>query len=212
MDEIVNKSLLAGDKFMPKMHLRQPRFTYSACRPFTKDKERIQKFKETGDWRCIYQNKLDKVCFQLDMTYADFKYLPSKTASDKELLDKSFNIAKKPKYDGYRKGLALMVYKCFHEKTPGVAVKSETVQNKELAEELHKPLVRNFENRKIYSSFKDNICFDDLAHMQLMSKFNKGFRFSLCVIEICSKFVWVVLLKIKKSITTTLLRLFKKKY
>ena len=83
------------------------------------------------------------------MTYADFKYLPSKTASDKELLDKSFNIAKKPKYDGYRTGLALMVYKCFHEKTPGVAVKSETVQNKELAEELHKPLVRNFENRKI---------------------------------------------------------------
>ena len=49
MDEIVNKSLLAGDKFMPKMHLRQPRFTYSACRPFTKDKERIQKFRETGD-------------------------------------------------------------------------------------------------------------------------------------------------------------------
>ena len=49
MDEIVNKSLLAGDKFMPKMHLRQPRFTYSACRPFTKDKDRIQKFKETGD-------------------------------------------------------------------------------------------------------------------------------------------------------------------
>ena len=146
------------------------------------------------------------------MTYADFKYLPSKTASDKELLDKLFNIAKKQKYDGYRKGLALMVYKCFYEKTPGVAVKSETVQNKELAEELHKPLVRNFENRKIYSSFKDNICFDDLAHMQLMSKFNKGFRFSLCVIEICSKYVWVVLLKIKKSITTTLLRLFKKKY
>ena len=212
MDEIVNKSLLAGDKFMPKMHLRQPRFTYSACRPFTKDKERIQKFKETGDWRCIYQNKLDKVCFQLDMTYADFKYLPSKTASDKELLDKLFNIAKKQKYDGYRKGLALMVYKCFYEKTPDVAVKSETVQNKELAEELHKPLVRNFENRKIYSSFKDNICFDDLTHMQLMSKFNKGFRFWLCVIEICSKYVWVVLLKIKKSITTTLLRLFKKKY
>ena len=63
MNEIVNKILLAGDKPMPEMHLRQPGFTYSACVPFTKNKERIQKFKETGDSRYIYQNKLDKVCF-----------------------------------------------------------------------------------------------------------------------------------------------------
>ena len=63
MNEIVNKILLAGDKSMPEMHLRQPGFTYSACVPFTKNKERIQKFKESGDSRYIYQNKLDKVCF-----------------------------------------------------------------------------------------------------------------------------------------------------
>ena len=63
MNEIVNKILLAGDKSMPEMHLRQPGFTYSACVPFTKNKERIQKFKETGDSRYIYQNKLDKICF-----------------------------------------------------------------------------------------------------------------------------------------------------
>ena len=68
MNEIVNKFLLAGDKCMPEMHLRQPGFTYSACGPFTK-KERIQKFKETGDSRYIYRNELDKACFQGDMTY-----------------------------------------------------------------------------------------------------------------------------------------------
>ena len=67
MNEIVNKFLLAGDKFIPEMHLRQPEFTYSACGPFTKNKERIQKFKETGDSRYIYQNELDKACFQHDM-------------------------------------------------------------------------------------------------------------------------------------------------
>ena len=69
---IVNKFLLARDKFMPKMHLRHPRFTYSACGPFTKNKERIQKFKETDDSQYIYQNKLDKACFQHDMAYGDF--------------------------------------------------------------------------------------------------------------------------------------------
>ena len=68
MNEIVNKFLLAGDKIMSEMHLRQPGFTYSAYRPFTKNKERIQKFKETGDSRYIYQNELDKACIKYDMT------------------------------------------------------------------------------------------------------------------------------------------------
>ena len=75
MNEIVNELLLAGGKFMPEMHLRQPGFTYSACGPFTKNKERIQRFKETGDLRHIYQNELDKVCFQHDIAYGDFKVL-----------------------------------------------------------------------------------------------------------------------------------------
>ena len=70
MNEMVNKLLLAVDKFMPKIHLKQPEFTYSACEPFTKNKEWIQKFKETRD---IYRNELDKTCFQHDMTYGDFK-------------------------------------------------------------------------------------------------------------------------------------------
>ena len=75
MNDIVNKFLLAGDKIMSEMHLRQPRFTYSACGPFTKSKERIQKFKQTGDSRYIYRNELDKACFQQDMAYGDFKDL-----------------------------------------------------------------------------------------------------------------------------------------
>ena len=73
MNDTINKFLLAGDKFMPEMHLRQLAFTYSACGPFTKNKERIQKFKQTGDSRCIYRNELDKACFQHDMAYGDLK-------------------------------------------------------------------------------------------------------------------------------------------
>ena len=96
MNEIVNKFLLAGDKFMPEMHLKQPGFTYNACGPFTKNKERIQKFKETGDTSYIYKNGFDTPCFQHDMAYRDFKDLARRTASD-VLRDKSFNIAKSPK-------------------------------------------------------------------------------------------------------------------
>ena len=87
MSEIVNKFLLAGDKFMPEMHLRLPGFTYSACGPFAKNKERIQKLKETGDLRYIYQNVLDKACFQHDMGCGDFKNLAKRTASGKILSD-----------------------------------------------------------------------------------------------------------------------------
>ena len=80
---------------MPEMHLKQPGYTYSACGPFTENKERIQKFKETGDTSYIYKNELDKACFQHDMAYGDFKDLKRRTFSDKVLRDKAFNIAKK---------------------------------------------------------------------------------------------------------------------
>ena len=94
MNEIVNKFLLPRDKFMPEMHLKQPGFTYSACGPFTKNKERIQKFKETGYTKYIYRNELDKACFQHDMAYEDFKYLAKRTASDKVLRDKTLILLK----------------------------------------------------------------------------------------------------------------------
>ena len=123
MIAIVNKFLLAGDKFMLEIHFRQPGFTYSACGSFTKNKERIKKFKETGDSRYIYQNELDKTCSQHDMAYGDFKDLNRTTAADKELRDKAFNFAKTPKYDGYQRGLASMVYECFNKKTSGGTVK-----------------------------------------------------------------------------------------
>ena len=116
MNDIINKLLLAGDKFMPEMHLRQPQFTYSAWGPFTKNKERIQKFKETGDTRYIYRNELDKACFQHNMAYGDFKDLARRTAVDKVLRNKTFNIANDPKYDGYQRELASVVYKFFDKK------------------------------------------------------------------------------------------------
>ena len=94
---------------MPEIHLKQHGFTYSACGPFTKNKERIQKFKETGDTSYIYKNELDKACFQHDMAYGDYKDLARRTASDKVLRDKAFNIAKNPKYDRYQRGLASML-------------------------------------------------------------------------------------------------------
>ena len=113
MNQIVNKFLLARDKFMPKMHLRQPKFTYSACEPFTKHKEITQKIKETGDSQYIYQNNLDKACFQHDMAYGDFKDVSRRTASDKILHGKAFYITKHPIYDGYQCGIASKVYEFF---------------------------------------------------------------------------------------------------
>ena len=101
MNEIVNKLLLAGNKSMPEMHLKQPGFTYSAPGPFTKNKERSQKFKETRITSYIYKNELDRACFQHDVAYGDFKDLARRTASDRVLRDKAFNIAKNAKYDGY---------------------------------------------------------------------------------------------------------------
>ena len=111
MNEIVYKFLLVGDKFMPEIHLRRPQFEYSACGPFTKNKERTQKFKETADTSYIYKNELDKACFQHDMAYGDFKDLPKRTTADKVLRNKAFKIASDQKYDGYQRGLASMVYK-----------------------------------------------------------------------------------------------------
>ena len=132
---------------MPEMHLRQPWFTYSACGPFTKSKERILKFKQSGNSRYIYKNELDKACFQHDMAYRDFKGLKKRTAADKVLRDQAFSIAKDPKSNGYQRGLASMVFKFFDKKTAGSGVKP-IPQNEQLAEELHKPIIRKFKKGK----------------------------------------------------------------
>ena len=125
MNEIVNKFLLVGDKFMPEMHLKQPGFTYSACGPFTKNKERIEKFMQTGNTDFIYKNELDKACFQHDMAYGKSKDLIKRTQSDKVLKDKAFKIASDPNYDGYQRGLASMVYKFFDKKSSGSVIANE---------------------------------------------------------------------------------------
>ena len=122
MNNVINKFLLAGDKFMPEMHLRQPQFVYSACGPFTRHKERIKKFKQTSDTRYIYRNELDKACFQRDSAYADYKDLINRTKSDKFLRDKAYNIASNPEYGGHQRGLANMVYKCFDKKSMGSGI------------------------------------------------------------------------------------------
>ena len=134
------------------------------------------------------------------MAYVDFKDLAKRTSADKVLRDKAFNVAKDLKYDGYQRRSACMVYKFFDKKTAGSGIKSMP-KNEQLAEELHKPIIRKFKQRKVYSTFQDNTWGADLAHMQMVSKFNKGFRFLLCVIDIFNKYAWVVPLKDKKDIS-----------
>ena len=162
MNNTINKLLLAEDKCMPKIHLRQPQFTYSACGPFTKHEQRIQKFKETGDTNYIYKNELDKACFVHDAAYSDSKDLTKRTVADKILKNRAFNIAKDPKYDGYQRGLASMVYKFFDSKVASPNKKSVgsgakhvntklTSQNEQLADELHKPIVRILKKKSIFS-------------------------------------------------------------
>ena len=112
MNKIINKFLLTGDKFMPEMHLRQPGFNYSAADHLLKT-EKTQKIKEKENSRYTYQNEVDKACFEYGLTYGDFKDLLRRTASVKLLRDKSFNIAKNPKYVGYQRHLASMVYSFF---------------------------------------------------------------------------------------------------
>ena len=137
------------------MYLKQSGFTYSACEPFTKNKERIQKFKETEDTSYIYKNELDIACFQHDMAYGHFEDLKTRTFSDKVLRDKTFNIAKNAKYDEYQRGLASMVYKVFDKMSKGISVvNNEIKQNLQLAKELHKTIIRNLKKEQFIQDLK----------------------------------------------------------
>ena len=160
MNNVLNKFLLAGDKFMPEMHLRQPQFVYSACcGPFTRHKERIKKFKQTSDMHYIYRNELDKACFKHDSAYTDHKDLINRTEADKVLTDKEYDIASNPEYDGYQRGLVSMVYKFFDKKSttrPSSLERtgSGIVSSSLLADELHKPIINKFHKRKVYYNLK----------------------------------------------------------
>ena len=183
MNEIVNKFLLVGDRFTPEMHLKHPVFTYNVCGWFTKNKERIDKFMQTGYTDFSYRNELDKACFQHDMAYGKSKDLVKRAQSDKVLKDKAFKVASDPKYDGYQRGLASIVYKFSDKKSKqsGIVANESDYQ---LANELHKPIIRKFKKRKVYSSFRDNIWGVDLADRQSLSKYNKLIR-DYCAQLIC---------------------------
>ena len=215
MNNVINKFLLAGDKFMTEMHLRQPQFVYNACGPFTRHKERIKEFKRTGDTCYIYRNETDKACFQHDSACADHKDLINKTEADKVLRDKAYDIASNPEYDRYQRGLASMVYKFFDKKyTAGPMAKPSSLERSSLdrmgsgiasssilADELHKPVIKKFNKRKVYSQFRDNIWGVDLADMQSLSRKNKSIKYLLCAIDLYSKYAFVIPLKDKKGIS-----------
>ena len=199
MNENVNKFLLAGDKFMPEMHLKQIDFTYSACNPFNKNKERIEKFMQTGNTGFIYKMSLIKLVFNVICLTVNQNGLVERTQSDKVLRDKAFKIAVDPKFDGYQRGLASMVYKVFDKKISGGAIKAEP--NDPLAIERRRQIIKKFKKRKVYSSFTDNIWDVDLADMQSLRRCNKGIRYLFCTIDLFSKYAWVVPLNNKKGIT-----------
>ena len=120
--------------------------TYSAYGAFTKKKERIEKFMQTGHTYFIYKNELDKACFQYDLAYSKSKDLAKRTQTDKFLRDKGFKIANNPKYDGYQRGLALMAYKFFDKKSSGSVIANEP--NYQLSDELYKPIINKFKKKK----------------------------------------------------------------
>ena len=161
---------------------------------------------QSGNTDFIYKNELDKACFQHDMAYGKSKDLVKKTQSDTVLRDKAFKSASDSKYDGYQRGLASMVYKFFDKKSSGSGITNEL--NFQLGNELYKPIIKKLKKRKVYSSFKDNIWGVDLADMQSWSRYNKGFKFLLCTIDLFSKYAWVIPTKDKKG--TNIVNAFKK--
>ena len=140
------------------------------------------------------------------MAYGKAKDLVRRTQSDKVLKDKALKIASNPKYDGYQRELASTVYK-FFDRNSEIGITNEA--NYQLANEFHKPIIRKFKKRKVYSSFKDNIWGVDLADMQLLSKYNKGIRYLICAIDLFSKYTWVIPVKDKKA--ASVVNAFKKK-
>ena len=140
------------------------------------------------------------------MAYGKSKDLAKRTQSDKVLRDKAFKIASDPKQDGHQRGLASMVYKFFDKKSSrsGIAIKP----NYQLINELHKPIIKRFTKRKVYSSFRDNMCSVDLADIQSLRKYNKGIKYLLSAIDIFSKYAWILPLKDKKG--TSIVNAFQK--
>ena len=150
---------------MPEMHLWDPKVKkYSACGPFTRHQKRIDMLMKNGRLSHILKNRLDAACFQHDSAYVKYKdRLQSDIVYNRRqsdiVLNKALNIATDPRFNGYQRGLASMVYKFFNERTKGsgINLQANSLNNEILAEELHKPIIKNFKRRKLCSSFQDNI-------------------------------------------------------
>ena len=128
-----------------------------------KEQKEIEKFIQTRNTDFIYRKKLDKACFQHDIAYGKSKDLTKKAQSDKFLRDKAFKVASDPKHDAYQNRFVSMVYKFFDKNCSGNGVATEP--NYQLANKLHRQIIRKFKRRKVYSLFKDNIWGVDLADM-----------------------------------------------
>ena len=157
----------------------------------------------TGNTYFIYKNELDKTCIAYDKS----KDLVKKTQSDKVLRDKALKIASDPKYDGYQRGLPSIVYKILNKKSKGSGIATNQ-SNYQLANKLHKPIIKKFKKRKVYSLFRDNIWSVNLADMQSLSKYNKEIKYLLCAIDLVSKYAWAIPLKDKKG--TSIVNAFQK--
>ena len=155
--DIIKKFLLIGDKFMPEMHLWDPKVKkYSACGPFTRHQQRINDFMKDGRLSHIAKNRLNVAFFQHDSAYAKCKDRLNRKKTDVVLKNKALKIALDPKVNGYQRGLASMVYKFFNERTKCMGLKN-FLNNEILTNELHKPIIKNFKRRKVYSNFIDII-------------------------------------------------------
>ena len=148
---------MIGSKFMPEIHLWDPKVKkYSACGPFTRHQKRIDMFMKDGRLCHILKNRLDAACFKHDSSYAKYKDRLNRKQSDIVLKKKALKIATDPRVNGYQRGLAS---KFFNKRTKGSGIKllANSLNNETSAEELHKPIIKNFKRRKLYPSFKDNI-------------------------------------------------------
>ena len=142
--------------------MKQSGFT-KQCGPFTKHRERIQIIRETGNLKHLYRNESDKACFAHDAAYSDSKDSAKRTISDKILKDRAYEISRSRNYNGYQRALASMVYKFFDNKR-GLGINV----NEQLAEELHKPVIKKSKRRKVYVRLKGNIWAADSAEMKLL--------------------------------------------
>ena len=192
------------------MHLQKPGCVYSAaCAPFKKKMKESKNLKKQQIYDVFVITNEVKLAFNktwiINKTF-DFKNSTRRTASDKTQRDNAFDNAKNLKYDEYQRGIGSMVYEFFDKKSSGSSIKTEHISDqclldlatRELAEELHKLFIGKLKSKKVRTPFIENIWGDDLADIQLISKFNKGVLFLLFVANIFSKYAWVIPLKDKK--------------